>query len=109
MKLSFSIILLFAMSAIAQPPSRTIEAQSSGECSPNILANQGKVEFTCNTSLDDATAKKIASLLNQLMRREGNSANTVQEINRKVDELLDFVKKNNCLFHVGFRPKLKPN
>jgi hypothetical protein len=93
MKLSFSIILVFVMSAFAQQPSPTLDAQSSGECSPNILANQGKVEFTCNTSLDKDTAKKLASLLSQLLRKEGNSANTVEEINRKVDELLDFVKK----------------
>jgi hypothetical protein len=94
MKLLFSIVLVFAMSAFAQqPPSPTVEAQSSGECSPNILANQGKVEFTCNTSLDKDTAKKLASLLSQLLRKEGSSANTVEEINHKVDELLDFVKK----------------
>ena len=94
MKLSFSIILVFAMSAFAQQqPSPTIEAQSSGECSPNILANQGKVEFTCNTPMDTVTAKKLASLLSQLLRKEGSSANTMQEINHKVDELLDFVKK----------------
>jgi len=90
MKLSFLFILALAMSfAVAQKqPSPTVEAQSSGECSPNILANQGRVEFTCNTTMDKETAKKFASLLSQLLRKEDNSATTVEEMNRKVDKLL---------------------
>jgi hypothetical protein len=93
MKILLSTVLVFVTSAFAQQSAPAIKAESSGECSPNILANQGKVQFTCNTSMDKDTAKKLASLLSQLLRKEGNSANTVEEINRKVDELLDFVKK----------------
>jgi hypothetical protein len=91
MKILVAVFVAFATSVFAQQVPK-IEAQSSGECSPNILANQGKVEFTCNTSLDKDTAKKLASLLSQLLRKEDNSSNTVAEINRKVDELLNFVK-----------------
>jgi hypothetical protein len=91
-KLLISIILMFATSAFGQQkPSSALEAQSSGECSPNILATQGKVEFTCNTSLDDDTAKKLASLLSQLLRKEGNAATTVEDMNRKVDKLLYYL------------------
>jgi len=92
MKLLFSIILLFAMSAFAQQQSPTIEAQSSGECSPNILSNQGKVQFTCNTSMDAATAKKIVSLLNQILQKENSTTNPKEEINHKLDEILGFVR-----------------
>lgn len=92
MKLLFSIILLFAMSAFAQQQSPTIEAQSSGECSPNILSNQGKVQFTCNTSMDVATAKKIVSLLNQILQKESSSTSPALEINHKLDEILGFVR-----------------
>jgi hypothetical protein len=94
MKFLFSIIVALAVSAFAQQAPPTIEAQSTGECSPNILSTQGKVEFTCNTSMDEATAKKIVSLLNQILRREGNSADVTVEIDHKVDEILAFVKSH---------------
>jgi hypothetical protein len=92
MKLLFSIILGFAISAFAQQQSPTIDAHSSGECSPNILSNQGKVQFTCNASIDAATAKKIVSLLNQILQKERSSTNQTEEINRKLDEILGFVR-----------------
>jgi hypothetical protein len=45
--------------------------------------------------MDKDTAKKFASLLSELLRRQGNSANTVEEINRKVDRLLAFAKQQS--------------
>jgi hypothetical protein len=87
-----SMIFLFAISAYGQQQSPTIEAQSSGECSPNILSNQGKVQFTCNTSMDAATAKKIVSLLNQILQGEDSTAKPTREINDKLDEILGFVR-----------------
>ena len=86
------MILLFSISAFARQQSPGIEAQSSGECSPNILSNQGKVQFTCNTSIDAATAKKIVSLLNQILQKEESTTNPVGEINHKLDEILGFVR-----------------
>src|ERR1039458_8491241 len=92
MKLLFSIILTFCLSAFAQQQAPSIEAQSSGECSPNILSNQGKVQFTCNTSIDAATAKRIVSLLNQILQKENSATNPSGEINHKLDEILGFVR-----------------
>jgi hypothetical protein len=63
MKLAFLVILAFGLSAFGQRPSPTMEAQSSGQCSPNILSNQGKVQFTCNAAMNTTTANKIVSLL----------------------------------------------
>ena len=42
--------------------------------------------------MDEATAKKLASLLTQILRQKGNSANTIEEVNHKVDQLLEFAK-----------------
>ena len=50
------------------------------------------MQFTCNTSMDAATAKKIVSLLNQILQKEGNATNPTEEINHKLDEILGFVR-----------------
>jgi hypothetical protein len=92
MKLLFFFILGCSLSAFGQQQSPTIEAQSSGECSPNILSNQGKVQFTCKAPMDATTAKKIVSLLNQILQKESRTANPKKETNRKLDEILDFVR-----------------
>ena len=92
MRLLLSIILASGLSAFAQQQFSTVEAQSSGECSPNILANQGKVQFTCNTPMDPPTAKKIVSLLNQILQKESSTTNPTEEINHKLDEILGFVR-----------------
>jgi hypothetical protein len=91
MKLLFPIVLMLAAPIFAQQPA-SIDAQSSGECSPNILSNQGKVQFTCNASIDAATAKKVVSLLNQVLHKEGSAVNSTDEANRKLDELLGFAR-----------------
>ncbi|MGA2426374.1 MAG: hypothetical protein ABSG07_20425 [Terriglobales bacterium] len=95
MKLLAPVILAFCLSPFGQQ-APTIEGQSSGECSPNILSNQGKVQFTCNTSMNTATANKIVSLLNQILQKESSTTNpttnSTEEINHKLDEILDFVR-----------------
>jgi|SRR3984885_724370 len=89
------VVLLFALSACGQQKPN-VEAQSSGDCSPNILSNQGEVQFTCNTSIDEATAKKIVSLLNQIIKKENSKGATGEaEINRKLDEILDFLRNQS--------------
>ena len=87
-------VLSFAIAAFGRQNLAPVEAQSTGDCSPNILSNQGKVEFTCNTPMDAATVKKIVSLLNQVLRTEGKSVSSSEEMNRKLDELLAFVKNH---------------
>ena len=94
MRLLFSIIFALAASASAQQAMPNMEVQSTGQCSPNILATQGKVEFTCNSTMGQDTAKKIVSLLNQILRGEGNSADVTVDIDHKVDEILAFVKSH---------------
>ena len=92
MRALISVILGLAMSASAQQQPATPAAQSSGACSPNILSNQGKVEFTCNTSIDAATATKIVSLLNQILQKEGAARKPIDEVNIKLDEILAFLR-----------------
>lgn len=92
MKLLFSVILGITVSAFGQHPPQSFHTQSSGACSPNIISNQGLVQFTCNTSIDAETSKKIVSLLNQILKKEGGATNTEAEINHKLDEILSFVR-----------------
>jgi hypothetical protein len=89
MKTILLTIALFSLTALAQQPS--VSGQSSGDCSPNILANSGGVQFVCKTAIDEETSKKIVSLLNQILKKE-NRATSTDEINRKLDEILDFIK-----------------
>lgn len=86
MKPRFCVILLLLASRGYGAQQAHIEAQSSGTCSPNIVSNQGKVTFTCG--VDDATAKKIVSLLNRILKNEGGSAS----IDQKLDQLIEFVQ-----------------
>lgn len=69
-----------------------MSSQSSGDCSPNILANSGGVQFVCKTAIDEETSKKIVSLLNQILKKE-NRATSTDDINHKLDEILEFLKK----------------
>jgi hypothetical protein len=88
-------MLLFALSACGQKKP-SVDAESSGDCSPNILSNQGEVRFTCNTSMDEATAKKIVSLLNQIIKKENSKGGAGEaEINHKLDEILDFLRNQS--------------
>jgi len=59
-------------------------------CSPNVISNQGTVEFTCNAAIDKATAIKIVSLLNQILRKQGSP----DSANQKLDEILDFLRSH---------------
>ena len=89
MKLILTAILLLTVPlAYAQQQLASIEAESTGTCSPNILSNQGKVEFTCKTVMDNATATKIVSLLNQVLKHQDNSIS----INQKLDQILEFLQ-----------------
>ena len=71
------------------PPS--IQAQSSGKCSPNILSNKGRVQFVCNAAIDAATADKIVVLLNRILQQQ-NDGGGEADVNRKLDEILGFLR-----------------
>jgi hypothetical protein len=91
------VIIAFCLCSFAQqkqPPS--VEGKSSGDCSPNILANSGGVQFVCKTTVDEATAKKIVSLLNQILKKEDkNTSGSNDLVNHKLDEILDFLKNQS--------------
>jgi hypothetical protein len=87
-------VIAFCLCSFAQQPSQqpSIEGKTSGDCSPNILANSGGVQFVCKTAVDEATSKRIVSLLNQILRKDNKDSAASNEINRKLDEILDFLK-----------------
>ncbi len=88
MKVAFWAILVLTASAVyGQTPT---QVESTGACSPNVVSNQGTVEFTCNAPIDKATADKIVSLLNQILKRKNGSDVT----NHKLDEILDFLRNH---------------
>jgi hypothetical protein len=62
--------------------------QSSGTCSPTFIGNQGYVRFTCNTAMNKATASKIVSLLNTILKKNTNN----DAINQKLDEILESMR-----------------
>jgi hypothetical protein len=78
------LLLLNPVTAFCQQPVPS-SVQSSGACSPNIIANTGKVEFTCNAAIDQETAKKIISVLNQVLHSQSGSLTSVNE---KLDQIL---------------------
>jgi hypothetical protein len=85
------VLAASTISSIAQQPS--VSGKSSGDCSPNVLANSGGVQFVCKTAIDEQTTKKIVSLLNQLLKKENKeTATQTESINHKLDEILDFLK-----------------
>jgi hypothetical protein len=92
MRLCFSLFVFLTVSCLAQKTSfPNIQAQSSGTCSPNIVSNQGTVRFVCRTSMDQMTAGKIVSLLNQLLANGG--VTTVSDnVNKKLDRISDFLQ-----------------
>jgi hypothetical protein len=91
MKTILLTIALFSLNAFAQKQP-SVSSQSSGDCSPNILANSGGVQFVCKTAIDEETSRKIVSLLNQILKKE-NRATATDNINHKLDEILEFLKK----------------
>ena len=88
-------VLLFATGVLwaqQQPATPSIQAESSGKCSPNILANKGEVRFVCNATMDGATAAKIVTLLNRILQQQSTNESG-DEINKKLDEILGFVRR----------------
>jgi len=78
------LLLLPSAGFCQQAPVPSVQAQSSGLCSPNIIATAGVVKFTCHAAVDDETAKKIVLVLNQVLRKERDSAG----VNEKLDQIL---------------------
>ncbi len=60
MKTIILTIALLCINAFAQNKQGPLSGQSSGDCSPNILANSGGVQFVCKTAIDEETSKKIS-------------------------------------------------
>ncbi len=89
----FLIVLTTIAYAQQAPPKPSIQAESSGKCSPNILSNQGTVRFTCNAAIDKGTATKIVSLLNQILQKQGKE-NGASEVDQKLDEILGFLRND---------------
>src|SRR5271166_3516939 len=87
----FIFVLLSTALTYGQQPSPSIQAQSSGKCSPNILSNKGRVQFVCNAAIDTATADKIVILLNRILQQQ-NDGGDEAEVNRKLDEILGFLR-----------------
>lgn len=87
------LLVLFSASVFAQQPAATpsMQAESSGKCSPNILANQGRVQFVCNTTMDTATAAKVVSLLNRILQQQSDGGGDAK-VNSKLDEILGFLR-----------------
>ena len=81
------VVVLFISLSYGQQTTTTVEAQSSGACSSNILSNQGRVEFTCNAPMVKATVNKVVSLLNQILQKQATGGSD-KEINDKLDHIL---------------------
>ncbi len=90
MRLLTIFLVASTLAASAQKAAPSVQASSSGVCSPNILSNKGPVTITCRTAMDKATVTKIVSLLNQIVDRQ-NSSN---EINTKLDSIMEFLQSN---------------
>jgi len=78
------------LACLAQQVTPIVQATSSGVCSPNVVSNQGPVTITCNAAMDKATVTKIVSLLNRILREKESS----DEMNRKLDSILEFLQTN---------------
>lgn len=68
---------------------QAIDTTSHGPCSPNIVANKGEVNFTCQVKLDSEAAKKLNDILNEAMAE----AKASQDQNAKLDEILRFIRQ----------------
>ena len=90
MKPALFLFLVIGMPTFAQKP--TAVADSTGACSPNIISNQGQVQFTCNAPLDADTARKIVSLLNQILKKENSATDPSAGTNQKLDQILTFLQ-----------------
>ncbi len=90
MRWLFVFLMTCTLAGLAQQVTPSVQATSSGVCSPNVVSNQGPVTITCNAAMDKATVTKIVSLLNRIVREEGSS----DEVNRKLDSILEFLQTN---------------
>ena len=82
------VALLFVLLNIAAAQtSPSNQADTSGICSPVVQANQGKVQITCKTAMDEATRKKFLKLLNQIL----NNTKDTSATNKKLDDILEYV------------------
>jgi len=88
-KLLLLHLITFSFAVLAQQPAVNAEMSPAGVCSPNIISNQGPVTITCNTAIDQATAAKVVSLLNRILRDEGASSD---EVNKKLDSIMEFLQ-----------------
>jgi len=85
MKYLAMLFVLFNIAAAQNSPSN--QAETSGMCSPVVQANQGKVQITCKTAMDEATKKKVVVLLNQIL----NNTKDTSATNKKLDDILEYV------------------
>jgi hypothetical protein len=88
MKPILCTILVLSVTAAYGQHQPAVEAESTGACSPNILFNQGKVDFTCNVAMDKATVARIVSLLNQVLKNQDSPTS----VNQKLDQILEFLQ-----------------
>jgi hypothetical protein len=89
MKLLGLVLATFVFTTASAQQQPNPQAETSGTCSPIIQSNQGKVEFTCNTRMDEATTKKIVSLLNAILKNTNDRTDT----DKKLDDIMDFLQK----------------
>lgn len=85
----FVLLLALVNIATAQKAQNqpNVQAETSGICSPVIQGNQGKVEFTCNTAMDEAMRKKFLRLLNQIVKNTKDTNAT----NKKLDDIFEYL------------------
>lgn len=88
--LTVLFVVVVAIAGWSQQAPPKVQATSSGVCSPNVVSNQGPISITCKTAMDKATVTKIVSLLNRILREK----NTSDEVNRKLDSILEFLQTN---------------
>jgi hypothetical protein len=82
------LVLLFVLANIAAAQkTANVQAETSGTCSPIVQGNQGRVEFTCNSPMDEATRKKFLTLLNAILKNTNDAGAT----NKKLDSILEYV------------------
>jgi hypothetical protein len=83
-----ALLLIPTAGFCQEVPKPSVQADSSGACSPNIIANEGRVQITCNTAIDQETLKKVLSILNQVLRKQNDSSVT----NQKLDQILALLR-----------------
>jgi hypothetical protein len=90
------LLIAVASTVYGQNQVPPMQAESSGKCSPNILSNQGRVQFVCNAEMDKATAAKVVALLNRILEQQQKKGDA--EVNDKLDRILEFLR-NEAKLH----------